>query len=296
MQVRRGDPTRIDAYTGTGASSCFAAGRLSYVLGLQGPSMTVDTACSSSLVALHLACQSLRAGECDMAFAGGVNLILSPESTIYLCRAKALAADGRCKTFDAAADGYGRGEGCGVVVLKRLSDALTDGDTILALIRGSAVNHDGPSGGLTIPNGPAQESLLRQALANAGIDPAEVSYVEAHGTGTSLGDPIEVQALGAVLGAGRSEGQRLAIGSVKTNIGHLEAAAGVAGLIKVVLALHHEEIPLHLHLNNLNPHLRWRELPVTVPTEGMPWPVGKVRRIAWDQFFWLEWNQCPCGG
>jgi myxalamid-type polyketide synthase MxaB len=280
LHLNSGEPTRINAYDGTGNGFCFASGRLSYVLGLHGPSMAVDTACSSSLVAVHLACQSLRAGECNLALVGGVQLILSPEVTIFLSRTHALAPDGRCKTFDAAANGFGRGEGCGVLVLKRLSEAVADGDNILALIRGSAVNHDGPSSGLTVPNKLAQQTLIREALKNAKVEPSQVNYVEAHGTGTSLGDPIEIGALEAVLGKERSPEQPLAIGSVKTNIGHLEAAAGVAGLIKVVLALQHQEIPPHLHFKQPNPYINWDKLPVIVPTEPMPWIAGKQSRIA----------------
>ncbi len=272
------DPGVYDAYLATGNARSVASGRISYVLGLRGPSLTVDTACSSSLVAIHLACQSLRTRGCRVALAGGVNLILSPDITITLSKAHMLAPDGRCKTFDAAGDGFGRGEGCGVVVLKRLSDAQADGDNVMAVIRGSAVNQDGRSSGLTAPNGRAQEDVIREALADAGIDPAEVGYVEAHGTGTSLGDPIEVRALGAVLGAGRS--RPVALGSVKTNIGHLEAAAGVAGLIKVVLSLQREEIPPHLHLREPNKHIAWDDLPVTIPTQPTPWPSNGGRRIA----------------
>jgi acyl transferase domain-containing protein/NAD(P)-dependent dehydrogenase (short-subunit alcohol dehydrogenase family) len=222
----------------------------------------------------------LQAGECDMALAAGVNAILLPEGTVSECKARMLAPDGRCKTFDASADGFVRGEGCGVVVLKRLSDAVRDGDRILALVRGSAVNQDGPSSGLTVPNGPAQQAVIRAALATAGIPPAAVNYVEAHGTGTALGDPIEVQALAAVLGEGRSQDHPLLIGSVKTNIGHLEAAAGIAGLIKVVLALEHGEIPPHLHFRQPNPHIPWKQLPVKVATETTAWPAGNGRRIA----------------
>ncbi|GAB1543989.1 hypothetical protein NUACC21_66650 [Scytonema sp. NUACC21] len=280
LQVESGDRSNIDAYSTTGNCLNAVAGRLSYTLGLVGPSMIVDTACSSSLVAIHLACQSLRNQECNLALAGGVNLILSPISTIATCRARMLAPDGRCKTFDESADGFARGEGCGVVVLKRLSDAIADGDNILAVIRGSAVNQDGPSSGLTVPNGVAQQALLRKALANAGVEPGQVSYVEAHGTGTSLGDPIEVESLGVVLGQGRSKEQPFALGSAKTNIGHLESAAGVAGLIKVVLALQNKEIPPHLHLKNPNPHIRWAELPVVIPTQRMLWMSGNGPRIA----------------
>ena len=224
-----------------------AAGRLSYLLGLHGPSVVLDTACSSSLVAVHLACQSLRLRECDAALAGGVNLILAPEISINFSKSHMMAPDGRCKTFDAAADGYVRGEGCGVVVLKRLSDALRDGDRIAALVRGSAVNQDGRSGGLTAPNGPAQEAVIRRALSAAGVAPHDIQYVEAHGTGTPLGDPIEINALANVLCKDRPAGSPLLVGSVKTNIGHLEAAAGMAGLIKVALAMQQQHIPRHLN-------------------------------------------------
>jgi len=269
-----------DAYVGTGTLVSAAAGRISYVLGLQGPTLAVDTACSSSLVSVHLACRSLRVGECDLALAGGVQLILAPDTTRYLWGIQALSPDGRCKTFDAGANGYVRGEGCGVVVLKRLSEAVRDRDPILAVIRGSAVNHDGRSNGLTAPNGRSQEALLRQALLDARLEPEDVDYVEAHGTGTALGDPIEVRALGAVLGAGRPLERPLALGSVKTNLGHLEAAAGVAGLIKAVLALQHGEIPPHLHLAEKNPYIPWAELAVVVPIEPTPWPAQGKRRIA----------------
>jgi acyl transferase domain-containing protein/NADPH:quinone reductase-like Zn-dependent oxidoreductase/acyl carrier protein len=279
LQLQLGDTTRIDAYSASGNAHSIAAGRLSYVLGLHGPSIAVDTACSSSLVSVHLACQSLRGRECHVALAGGVHLTLSPLSTIGFCKLHMLAPDGRCKTFDAAGDGFVEGEGCGIVVLKRLSDALADGDRIIALIRGSAVNQDGPSSGLTAPNGPSQEAVIRTALEKAGVDPAQVGYVEAHGTGTSLGDPIEVQAMGAVLGPGRSADRPLVIGSVKTNIGHAEAAAGVAGLIKLVLAIQHEEIPRHLHFNQPNPFIPWADLPIVVATERMPWPAGSGGRI-----------------
>ena len=211
---------------GTGNSASIAVRRLSYILGLTGPSMAIDTACSSSLVAIHLAIMSLRNGECELALAGGVNLTLIPEMTVNFSKAGSLAADGRCKTFDAEADGYVRSEGCGIIVLKRLSDALASGDNIFALIQGSAVNQAGPSGGLTIPSGPSQRNVMRQALANAGVQPHEVSYIEAHGTGTSLGDSIEMAALGVIYGQKRE--QPLLIGSVKSNIGHAEAAAGIS--------------------------------------------------------------------
>ena len=254
-----------DTYMATGSSHAIASGRLSYFLGVHGPSVSIDTACSSSLVAVHLACQSLRAKECRTALAGGVNLILSPDTFIMLSKARMMAADGRCKAFDAAADGFVRGEGCGIVALKRLADALSDGDRILALLSGSAVNQDGRSSGITAPNGPAQESVIREALSAAGVSPADVGYVETHGTGTALGDPIEVNALGAVYGAGRRADAPLRIGSVKTNIGHLESAAGVAGLIKLILAVQHGEIPPHLHLKKPNPYIPWNELPIEIP-------------------------------
>ena len=266
-----GDPTRINAYSGTGGSLGVAAGRLSYLLGLTGPSLVVDTACSSSLVTTHLACQALRNRECDMALSAGVNLIFGPETFINFSKAHMLSPDGRCKTFDAAADGYARGEGGGLVVLKRLSDAQRDGDTIWAVINGSAVNQDGPSGGLTVPNGPAQTRVIRQALAVAGLQPTDVGYVEAHGTGTALGDPIEMRALGSAYGPGRDRAAPLLVGSVKTNFGHLESAAGIAGLIKTVLVLHKGAVPPHLHLRQPSPHIPWDELPVQVPTELRPW-------------------------
>ncbi len=274
-----GDPTRYDAYSGSGLTPSIASGRLSYVLRLHGASLSIDTACSSSLVAVHLACLSLRAGECRMALAGGVNRIIVPDFTVLLSKLQVLADDGRCKTFDAAANGYVRGEGCGIVVLKRLSDALADGDTILALIAGSAVNHDGRSSGLTAPNRLAQEAIMREALAASGIAPSEIGYVEAHGTGTVLGDPIEMGALGSVFGA-RAGAPRLLVGSVKTNIGHLEAAAGIAGLIKTVLCVQHGEVAPHLHFHQPNPYIPWSELPIEIPTELRPWPSTEGRRVA----------------
>ena len=271
-------PEAIDAHFGTGTALNAIAGRLAFSLGLEGPALLIDTACSSSLVALHQACQALRSGECDLSLTGGVNLLLGPEGMMATCRARMLAPDGRCKTFDVAADGYVRGEGCGVVVLKRLSDARRDGDRIMAVIRGSAVNQDGASSGLTVPKGPAQERVIRDALRQAGMEPQEVVYLEAHGTGTSLGDPIEVQAAAAVLGQGRGADRPLLIGSVKTNIGHLEAAAGIAGLIKVILAMEHGVIPKHLHFQKPNPHIAWERLPVKVTSEATAWPAG--RKIA----------------
>ena len=270
----------IDAYSSIGNLFNAAAGRISYLLGLQGPSLAVATACSGSLVAIHLACQSLRAGECSLALAGGVNLILTPEIHINFSKSRMMAQDGRCKTFDAAADGYVRGEGCGMVVLKRLSAALADGDTLLAVIRGSAINQDGRSGGMTAPNGTAQEALIRQALASAGLKPDDINYVETHGTGTSLGDPIEAHALAAVFGPGRASGNALVLGALKSNIGHLESAAGVAGLIKVVLALRNQQIPGNLHFQKLNPHIDWHGTPVEIPTASRAWPGGERPRLA----------------
>jgi epothilone polyketide synthase D len=270
----------LDTYVTTGNALSVIAGRISFVLGLQGPSLAVDTACSSSLVALHLACQSLRQGECDMALAGGVNVLLSPSSFVAMSRIRALSSDGRCKSFSAAADGYGRGEGCGVVVLKRLSQAQRDGDRVLAVIRGTAINHDGPSSGLTVPSGPAQQAVIRQALAQAGAKPGEVDLIECHGTGTPLGDPIEVQALAAVYGKDRPAGRPLIIGSAKANLGHLEPAAGIAGLIKVVLALQNEAIPCQPGLGELNPNIPWKDIPLTIPREPISWPRNGRPRLA----------------
>ena len=270
----------IDGYLASGTSASIAAGRISYTLGLHGPSMAIDTACSASLVAVHLACQSLRTRECSMALAGGVNAILSPATTIALSKAHMMSLDGRCKTFDSHADGFVRSEGCGIVLLKRLSDAVADRDHILALIRGSAVNQDGRSSGMTAPNGVAQEGVIRSALSHAGVQPEEIDYVEAHGTGTSLGDPIEAHALAAVLGPRRGAENPLVVGSVKTNLGHMESAAGVVGLIKVILALQHEMIPPHLHFKQLNPHIDWGTAPVEIPLEARSWPRRERRRLA----------------
>lgn len=281
----------LDAYVATGGASSIVANRLSYLLDLRGPSIAIDTACSSSLVALHMACQSLRAGECTLALAGGVNLILSPELTISFSQARLMASDGRCKTFDEQADGYARGEGCGVVVLKRLSDAQRDGNTILALVRGSAVNQDGRSNGMTAPNGWSQQAVIDAALTKAGVAPHDISYVEAHGTGTPLGDPIEIDSLKAVLLAGRSSTQPCIVGSVKTNIGHLESAAGIAGVIKVVLSLYHQAIPPHLHLKKINPLINLENTPIVIPTSVMPWP-DAPRRLAGISSFGFGGTNC----
>lgn len=267
------DYTRIDAHYGTGNAASIAANRLSYLLDLHGPSMAVDTACSSSLVAVHQACASLAAGDCTLALAGGVNVILSPALAINFSKAGAMAADGRCKSFDARADGYVRAEGAGVVVLKPLRRAIADQDTIYGVILGSAINQDGRTNGMMAPNPTAQEAVLRAAYADAGVRPDAVGYVEAHGTGTLLGDPIEAKALAAVIGRDRDPDRPCLIGSVKSNIGHLEAAAGVAGLIKTLLAVRHRTIPASLHYERPNPHIAFGELGLRVVTAPQPWPV-----------------------
>jgi acyl transferase domain-containing protein len=242
--------------------------------------MAVDTACSSSLVAVHLAVQSLRNGECDQALAGGVNLLISPESTISLSKSQMMASAGRCKTFDVHADGYVRGEGCGVIVLKRLSDAERDSDTIHATIRGSAVMQDGRTNGLTAPNGLAQQRVVSKALLDASVSQGQIGYVEAHGTGTALGDPIEIQALTAAIGEPRETGETCSIGSVKANIGHLESAAGIAGLIKTVLCLEKGHIPPQLHLTKLNPKISLDGTPFVISANGRPWPAATKPRFA----------------
>nr|VFK09064.1 MAG: Acyl transferase domain-containing protein [Candidatus Kentron sp. LPFa] len=270
--------TGLDIYFNTGNAFSIAANRLSYLWDLHGPSKAIDTACSSSLVAFHDACQSLRQGECDLALAGGVNLMLSPGVTDSFTASQLLSAEGRCKTFDASADGYVRGEGCGMVALKRATDAIEDGDAILAIVKGSAINQDGRTNGITAPNGPAQQAVIRRAFSNAGISSREIGYIEAHGTGTPLGDPIEFNALKEVLVWDRFPEEICHIGSVKTNIGHLEAAAGIAGIIKTVLALQHREIPPHPHLRTFNPHLEIDNTPFSVPTEPTPWPTDESDR------------------
>lgn len=262
----RNPAVRLDGYSTTGSLSSTLAGRLSYTLGLNGPSMVVDTACSSSLLAVHLACQSLRNGECEMALAAGGSLILLPESFVALSATGALSRDGRCRPFEAKADGYGRGEGCAVVVLKRLSDALAAGEPVLAVILGSAVNQDGRSNGLTAPSKVAQSQVLRAALANAGLRPTDVGYVEAHGTGTPLGDPIEVAAIDEVYGRDRSKDAPLLLGSVKANVGHLEAAAGIAGLVKALLVVRHGVVPAQPEFGDPSSLIHWQELNLRVPT------------------------------
>jgi len=273
----------IDVYFSSGNAYSVAAGRLSFTFGFQGPAVTIDTACSSSLVALHAACQSLRNGECDLAVAGGSNVLASVETTMALSRARMMAPDGRCKTFDDRADGFVRGEGCGVVVLKRLGDALRDGDRIHALIRGTAIGQDGRSTGLTVPNGPAQEQVIRDALARSGLQLSDIDFVEAHGTGTSLGDPIEIRALGRVFGRERTH--PLVVGSVKANIGHLESAAGIAGVIKAILAMREGRIPRQLHFETPSRHIEWDEFAVEVPSTGRAWPEhGRPRRAGVSSF------------
>ncbi len=286
------DLASLNAYNGTGTAFCIAANRISYLLNLKGPSLAIDAACSSSLVAIHYACQSLLSGESDLCLAGGVNLILSPEATIIFSQARMMAADGRCKTFDASADGYVRGEGCGIVVLKRLEDALRDKDNIQAIIRGSAVNQDGLTNGLTAPNGPSQQAVIRQALENATVTPAQISYVEAHGTGTPLGDPQEFKSIKTVLMQGRKPEQPCWVGSVKTNIGHLESAAGIAGLIKVVLSLKHQKIPPHLHLKQLNPYISLEGTPFAIATECQPWLGNREPRLAGVSSFGFGGTNC----
>ena len=261
----------IDAYTATGSSQSIAANRLSYFYKINGPSVAIDTACSSSLVAIHQACQSLRLGECDLAIVGGVNLILSPDLNIAFSQSHMMAPDGKCKTFDERADGYVRGEGCGVIILKRLSDVEQTKERSYAVINGSAVNQDGGSNGLTAPNGIAQETVIRKALNMAGIEAKDVSYIEAHGTGTSLGDPIEMNTLHSIFGKGTDRNDPCFVGSVKTNIGHLEAAAGIASIIKTTLMLHHKKIVPHLHLQKLNKLINLNDSLITIPIRSDDW-------------------------
>ncbi|WP_030544299.1 type I polyketide synthase [Streptomyces albus] len=277
----RSDMTRIDPYYTTGGGLCFGAGRISHVMGFRGPVLSVDTACSSSLSALHLAVRALRAGECRYALVCGSNLLLSASLMVSLSQTRAVSPDGRSKSFLATADGYGRGEGVGALVLMRLDDAEAERRPVLATIRGSAVNHDGAASGLTAPNGPAQQEVFRAALADARVAPGELGYVEAHGTGTALGDPIEVGALDAVAGAEvRERGVPLPIGSVKARLGHLEAASGIAAVMKTVLMLQHGKIPAALPDDGaeLNPHIPWDRLALTVPRRAQPWPLP--RRVA----------------
>jgi len=271
IQHASDDLTRIDAHSSTGGAMSIVANRLSYCLNLRGPSIALDTACSSSLVAVHLACQSLWNHDCSMALAGGVNALIKPEPYVGFSRLSMLSPDGQCKAFDAAANGFVRSEGAGVIVLKRLSEAVRDGDRVVAVIRGSAVNQDGRTSGLTVPSSTAQAALIEEACQHASVDPRDVQFAEAHGTGTLVGDPIEATALGSVLGRGRSGDDFCRLGSVKTNIGHLEPAAGIAGLIKVALALQHGQIPPNLHFNKPNPEIPFEELKLRVQQSLEPW-------------------------
>jgi phthiocerol/phenolphthiocerol synthesis type-I polyketide synthase C len=280
-RLTRTGQSNVDAYNATGNAFSIAANRLSYVLNLNGPSQAIDTACSSSLVAIHQACQNLQNGETSLALVGGVNLILTPDLTLMFSKARMMAPDGRCKTFDDSADGYVRGEGCGVFVLKRLSDAEASGDPILAVIKGSGVSQDGRSNGLTAPHGPSQELAIKRALKQANLQPRDIQYVEAHGTGTPLGDPIEIQALNNVYSDLREDHKPLLVGSVKTNIGHLEAAAGAAGLSKVILALQNQKIPAHLNCLVKNKLISWDQMNIDIPTSSQDWPSdGEQRRRA----------------
>ena len=279
------DLSQVDAWSGTGGALSIIANRVSYFFDLRGPSVTVDTACSSSLVAVHLACQSLRTGDSNLAIAAGVNLLLSPAVTRSFDQAQAMSPTGQCHAFDASADGFVRGEGCGVAVLKRLTDALRDGDRVLAVVCGSAVNQDGRSNGLMAPNPAAQMAVLRAAYANAGVEPRHVDYVEAHGTGTLLGDPIEARALGRVLGRARPQSAPLLIGAVKSNLGHLEAAAGIAGFIKAVLSVQRGHIPANLHFEKPNPHIPFENLRLKVVADPTDWPsTGQPRRAGVSSF------------
>lgn len=274
----------LNAYSGTGTSYSIVANRISYLLDLRGPSLTVDTACSASLVAVHLAVQSLVTGESDLVLAGGVNVILDPDVYVAFSQARYLSPDGRCKPFDFRANGYARGEGCGVVVLKRLADAVADRDRVLAVLLGSAVNQDGHSNGLNAPNPHAQQQVIRKAVQAAGVRSCDIGYVETHGTGTVLGDPIEIKSLAAVLGEGRTAHGQCLLGAVKANIGHLEAAAGIASFIKVVLVLNHRTVPPNRHLQSPNPELRLDESPFEIPTGPQDWPASEQPLAAVSSF------------
>ncbi|MEO8693819.1 MAG: type I polyketide synthase [Acidimicrobiales bacterium] len=289
--MQAGDPRHLDLYSATGTSHSVVSGRLSYLLDLRGPSLAIDTACSSSLVAVHLAVQSLRNGECTLALAGGVNVMIDPTFTIVASRMRMMSSVGRCQPFDARADGFVRSEGCGAVLLKRLSDAVADGDRVLAVINGSAVNQDGKSNGLTAPNSLSQQAVIAEALRDAGLSPDRIGMIEAHGTGTPLGDPIEVEALSAVFAGVGHRDHRCLLGAAKANVGHLEGAAGIAGVLKAVLALRHNEVPPLVHFETLNPHISLRDTPFVIPTSVQPWPASSSPRHAGvSSFGWSGTN------